>query len=215
MIEAEPSLAAAVMKTRELIDAGHAAPLFEATFAHEGVLVRVDILLPVGEGRWQMLEVKSTGGAKAYHHGDIATQIWVLEGQGIALASAAIRHIDTSFVLEQEGDYRGLFRDVELYDVVAPTVAERSETVAAVRQMLGAREPEHPTGDHCAAPFACEFTAYCHAKIDPGPQWPVTVLPGGGGKRWLAQGVTDLLQVDRSDLTNPVQARVHQRHSLA
>ncbi|WP_223262612.1 DUF2779 domain-containing protein [Sphingobium sp. SCG-1] len=210
MVEAEPNLAAAVETTRQLLEAGHDGPIFEATFVHEGVLVRVDILQPDSDGRWQMLEVKSTGGAKLYHHGDLATQIWVLEGQGVELAGAAIRHIDTSFVLEREGDYSSLFRDAELYEIVAPLVAQRGEIVAAARHMLAGQEPDQPVGEHCTAPYGCAFTAYCHDTIDPGPLWPVTVLPGGGGKRWLAQGVTDLFDVDPLELTTPVQHRVHQ-----
>jgi hypothetical protein len=34
------------------------------------------------------------------------------------------------------------------------------------------------------------------------PDWPVTVLPYGGGKRWLERGVDDLLDLAESDLNN-------------
>ncbi|MGK2911815.1 MAG: DUF2779 domain-containing protein [Sphingobium sp.] len=106
-------------------------------------------------------------------------------------------------------DYRGLFRDAELYDNVAPLVATRGDAVARARRMLEGQEPDHPVGDHCTAPFACEFTDHCHANLDPGPQWPVTVLPAGGGKRWLAAGIIDMGDVDPLHLASPVQARVH------
>ncbi|MBR1223772.1 DUF2779 domain-containing protein [Bradyrhizobium sp. AUGA SZCCT0176] len=35
-------------------------------------------------------------------------------------------------------------------------------------------------------------------------------MPHGGGKRWLAQNVTDLLTINPEDLTNELQRRVHQ-----
>ena len=76
MVEAEPDLAAAVARTRELIDNGWSEPIFEATFEHDGVLVRVDVLSPTSGG-WAMAEVKSSAGVKAYHLGDLATQVWV------------------------------------------------------------------------------------------------------------------------------------------
>ena len=53
MVEAEPDLAAALAATRALLDGGHAAPIFEATFEHQGVLVRCDVLEPDGaDGGW-------------------------------------------------------------------------------------------------------------------------------------------------------------------
>jgi CRISPR/Cas system-associated exonuclease Cas4 (RecB family) len=82
MVQAEPNLAAALETTRALIESGHDAPIFEATFEHEGVLVRCDVLEPDGVGGWRMAEVKSSGGPKPYHKGDLATQIWVVENAG-------------------------------------------------------------------------------------------------------------------------------------
>ena len=209
MVEAEPDLAAAIATTRALIEGGHDAPIFEATFQHDGVLVRCDVLEPDGSGAWRMVEVKSSGGPKPYHEGDLATQIWVVENAGVPLSGAAIRHIDTSFVLEREGDYRGVFADAEMRADLAPVVAERGAVVAAARATLAGSEPVVDVGEHCDAPFACEFAGHCHAGLPDGPEWPVTVLPYGGGKKWLAKGVTDLCAVDPAALTNATHAKVH------
>lgn len=208
MVDAQPDLSSALAKTQELLGANESVPIFEATLEHEGVLVRVDILEPTGDGRWHMAEVKSTASAKVYHQGDLATQIWVARGAGVDIASAAIRHVDTSFVLREEGNYRGIFKDVQLLDALEPLVAERSAVVASARQVLQGNEPEDAVGDHCSSPFTCEFTSYCHQHIAAGPEWPVTVLPGGG-KRWLGQGIDDLFALDPALLSSPVHQRVH------
>ena len=47
------------------------------------------------------------------------------------------------------------------------------------------------------------------AALPAGPEWPVTVLPNGGGKRWVEQGIVDLFVVDPAALTNATHARVH------
>lgn len=212
MVEAEPDLAAALATTRALLDGGHHAPIFEATFEHDGVLVRCDVLEPDGPdggwgGAWRMAEVKSSASAKAHHRGDLATQVWVARGAGLRLSGAAIRHVDSAFVLAREGEYAGVFADAELLGEVEAVARERGAVAAAARAVLAGPEPELAPGDQCEAPFACEFTAYCHAGLPAGPEWPVTVLPNGGGKRWLARGVEDLLAVPVAELS-PLHARV-------
>ena len=149
MIEADPDLAAALESTRTLLASGNADVVFEATFAHDGILVRVDIIEKDGAGGWRVAEVKSSTSVKDYHVGDLATQLWVMSRCGVTVSSAAIRHIDNSFVLKHVGDYAGLFIDAALGDDVETAVCGRAEVIAAARLALVGPEPTHPTGDHC------------------------------------------------------------------
>jgi CRISPR/Cas system-associated exonuclease Cas4 (RecB family) len=206
MVDA-PNLAAALATTASLVAGGHPGPIFEATFEYDGVLVRVDVLEKREGGGWAVAEVKSSTSVKDYHRGDLATQVWVLREAGIELRRASIRHIDTSFVLTREGDYRGLFTDVDLLGELEATIAARPALVAEARTVLSGSEPERAMGDHCTSPFPCEFAAYCRRALPPGPEWPVTVLPNGGGRRWLEQGIADLLALPKGDL-NDRDARI-------
>lgn len=209
MVEAEPDLMAALVTTRALLDGGHDRPIFEATLEHDGVLVRIDVLEPDGAGGWHMAEVKSSTKAKEYHVGDVATQLWVARNAGVPITSAAIRHINNRFVLERERDWNGLFVDSDLAADAEPIIAARADVVAAARATLADAEPNIAPGAHCDAPFTCEFAGYCNAALRAGPEWPVTVLPNGGGKRWIERNVVDLFAVDPSELTNAMHRRVH------
>lgn len=207
MVETEPNFSAALATTATLIASGHPGPIFEAAFEHEGVLVRVDMLEQVEGGGWAAAEVKSSGSVKGYHRGDLATQIWVMREAGIDLKRAAIRHIDAAFVLAREGDYAGLFTDADLLGELEEVVAGRPALVGEARGVLAGSEPEREMGDHCAKPFACEFAAHCSRHLPPGPEWPVTLLPYGGGKSWLANGTDNLLDLTEGDL-NARNARI-------
>lgn len=198
MVEAEPDLAAALAETARLIAGGHSGPLFEATFEHEGVLVRADILARDEEMGWALAEVKSSTGAKDYHLGDLATQFWVIETSGLRLSRAAIRHIDRAFVLERKGDYAGLFADHDLLAQARELAQGRPALVAEARRVLAGEEPLCDTGDHCTDPFPCEFSAHCTRHLPPEPEWPVTVLPNGGWKKWARKGFADLLDLDEA-----------------
>jgi len=208
MIEAAPNLAAALEQTEQLIAENHPGPLFEATFQHDGVLVRADILARDGAGGWSLAEVKSSTRAKDYHLGDIATQVWVMEQAGIALSGAAVRRIDTRFVLEREGDYAGLFVDDELLAPARKIAATRPAVVAQARAVLAGAEPLHEPGAHCDDPFPCEFAGHCTQGVPQGPEWPVTILPNGAWKKWARQGVTDLLALDEATMAKPREAMI-------
>lgn len=69
----------ALIKTKELIESG-VNTLFEAAFAHEGVLVRVDILTRNSKSdSWHIIEVKSSTAVKAEHLEDVSIQCWTMK----------------------------------------------------------------------------------------------------------------------------------------
>ena len=212
MISADKGLADAVEQTASLIRGGWRKPIFEATFAHEGVLVRVDLMLPQGAG-WHVAEVKNTTGVKDYHLGDLATQLWVMQGAGIEIASAAIRHLDRTFILTCEGEFDGLFIDTHVYDWVSAIVGERPAVAAAAGRTLLGAEPEKEIGSHCDAPFTCSFKAYCGRNLPPSPQWPADLLPDAKGKQvarqWRELGIDDLLQIPASAMPNAKLDRIY------
>lgn len=204
MVEAEPDLLAALATTQQLINDGHPGPIFEATFQHEGVLVRVDVLERLDEadgGSWYVAEVKSSTGVKDYHHGDLATQIWVMTSAGMPLAEVALRHVDRSFVLTRQGDYTGLFSDVPMMEKLAGLVAGRGEIIDAAKASLAGPEPEIVMGAQCHSPFTCEFIDYCSRGTPEKPEWPISCLPGRGRAKWVEAGYESLLDLPESELS--------------
>lgn len=211
MIEAEPNLEAAIQRTAELLQLEPPRPLFEATFRHEGVLVRVDLMLPTGDGQWHVAEVKSSTSAKPYQLSDLATQLWVMAGCGVKVASASIRHINNGFVYTVEGDYRDLFTDSWPSKEMADLLAGRPELVAGATSVLQSDEPNHPIGDHCNDPFSCPFEGYCHHDLT-APDWPISLLPNSGktlARLWGEKGKVELAQLAEQDLASELHRRVH------
>jgi hypothetical protein len=84
----------AIRATRELTANREVPAIFEGTFEHGGVLVRVDILHRRRDGRWRLIEVKSTTDVKDHHVGDVAIQHRVVRRSGIDLASSYLAHVE-------------------------------------------------------------------------------------------------------------------------
>lgn len=212
MVEAEPDLAAAVATTRALMEEDATRPIFEATFEHDNVLVRVDVLEPTAHG-WLIAEVKSSAGVKDYHLGDLATQVWVLQQAGVAVTGAVIRHVTSGFRLEREGDYRALFTDADRLELVSDRIADRPRIIQQARAVLAGPEPKLGRGDHCSNPFACEFVSYCARDEAAGPVWPISLLPRTGkavAESFAAQGLFDLADLTPGQLKNPVHERIRE-----
>jgi hypothetical protein len=66
MVHAVPDMEAALDRTAELVSAAHPRPIFEATFLHENVLIRADILTPDGDDGWSAIDVKASTRVKGY-----------------------------------------------------------------------------------------------------------------------------------------------------
>jgi hypothetical protein len=56
----EHSFDQAIRATRELVANPKVPAIFEAVFEHQNVLVKVDVLHRRQDGRWRLIEVKST-----------------------------------------------------------------------------------------------------------------------------------------------------------
>jgi len=212
MIAPDNDLTAALQLTSDHLAQEIKRPLFEATLSHEDVLVRVDLLIPHEDG-WHMAEVKSTGGVKAYQLGDLATQLWVARGAGIPISRASIRHIDTSFVYETQGDYERLLIDADIGEQVADLVATRREVVTAAKAVVAGPEPEVDVGDRCSDPFECQFMGHCNSGRPAPAAYPVTLLPGKAGKAaartLLEAGLADLAQAPEGHPLLESFTRIH------
>jgi hypothetical protein len=179
LIEDQDNLAAAIAATRSALDTHPDRPIFEATFQHDGLLVRADVLLPTRNG-YRLTEVKSSTAVKPYHVDDCAVQAWVLKQNNIRLASVELAHIDKSFVYQGGGDYHGLFKSVRLDSEIGVLLKQVPQWVRGARSMLAGSEPCIEPGAQCDDPFGCPFKAYCtrNMAISEEPEYPLSVLSG-------------------------------------
>lgn len=167
LVSEQLSQAEALEKTQALLSAGTPAPIFEAAFLHDDTYVRADILVPLADGSWHLIEVKSATSAKDHYKLDLATQIYVARGAGVNVTKASIWHINNSFVLQHADDYDGLFTEVSLQDEIMPILQAMPSLVDAALECAHDDEPDIDMGEHCNTPFECPFQGHCAEGLPP------------------------------------------------
>jgi hypothetical protein len=74
--------------------------IFEASFSHDGVRVKVDILERMGSGKWNLTEVKSSTGVKNEYLPDVGVQYHVLKGAGLEIERLTLLHLNNQYVYD-------------------------------------------------------------------------------------------------------------------
>lgn len=183
--------------------------LFEPAFSHERVRVRVDAFQRHGDCD-TLIEVKSTTSVKTEHVWDCAIQTWVARGAGRNVTRVLHGHVDTRFVYETEGDYRGLLKLVDITAEVEALIPRIPGIVEALKQVALGPMPALATSGACFTPYECPFLSHCRASEPEGPAFSVHLLPRAGAlaDRLASAGYLDLCDVPESELPNPLHRRV-------
>lgn len=215
LIERQSDLSAATRQTQALVSAKPPRPLFEATFSHDGLLVRNDILVPEKRS-WRLIEVKSSTSVKDYHLQDAAIQCHVLEQAGVRLVGVEIQYINKEFVYPGKGIYHqvkrngkvnSLFAQQDVSTEIRPRVKkEVPKWIEGARSTLAGKMPKG--SDNCHEPFDCPFTGYCHPQTT---DYPIERLPrikAAQAEALRAQGYGDIRQIPAGVLKNKQHERV-------
>ncbi len=166
----------AIRATRELIANPDVPAIFEGTFEHAAVLVRVDILHRRRDGRWRLIEVKSTTDIKDHHLDDVGIQYRVLFRSGLDVASACLAHVNRNYIYAGgDIDPRQFFRIRNLTRRVQRLQPKlKSQLRSEFRVLAMPSPPEIAVGPHCTDPVTCEFFDRCNP---PRPHDHIGFLP--------------------------------------
>lgn len=177
---AELSVSEQVARTRELIEAGTAV-IYEASFAWDGIFVKVDILVRAGSG-WEIHEVKMATAVKEINLDDVAIQYHVLSRSGLSVSRAFLVHIDNSYVRQGALDVQRLFAGEDVTEAVLARQGGLPELVERLRATLTeSHEPSIDIGPWCTDPYECDFIPYCWRHI---PEESVFSLSGSAADKF-------------------------------
>ena len=166
-IPSKSTLDEAIRITRELIANPEVPAIFEAAFEHNDVIVRVDILHRRRDGRWRLIEVKSTTDVKDHHLDDVAIQHRAVSRSGVDLAASCLAHVNRQYVHGGGSiDPRRFFKIRNLTRRVERIQRQLTCELRGQFRVLQMDEaPRVSAGRQCSNPVTCEFLDNCNPPL--------------------------------------------------
>ncbi len=200
----------------------------EVPMAYDGLYARADALIPK-QGKYVLQETKASSfplkkdgtpaDAKEHHINDVAIQAWVMEKSGLAMAHVEINYLNNQWRYPGNGDYSGLFRQMEVTAAIEDRKALVPQWFKQAQATVNGPMPETTTGKHCSDPYECPFTSFCEQRDPEGPEHPIELLPDLAGKTLArnlreAKGYQSILDPTPEELTGK-QAELYRRIQAA
>ncbi len=182
----------AINKTRGLLK--ERKPLFEASVLSGQLFSRADILRPVNEDEWDIIEVKSSTQVKEINFDDVSFQKYCWEQDGIKINKCFLACINNQYIKQGQIEPEEFFN---LHDITAEVKKAGEGIQSRIEEMLETIRlsscPQASIGPHCSDPYPCVMTE-CWEHL---PENNVFTLYYGGQKalELYQNGITDILNI--------------------
>ena len=154
-------LRAAVAQTTDVLSEGGNAPVFDATFDHEGLTIQTDVIVRAA-GVPELIAVTAAAGVEDHVLHDCAIQSWTLSHCGHRPERITIAHLSADIDLSANELSAGMLKETDVTDRVRPLEAGIGEIIASTRRILDELdEPTRAIGPHCQSPGPCPFAKHC------------------------------------------------------
>ena len=181
-----------IAMTKELLQ--QRRPLFEAGVLSGQIYSRADILNPVNEDEWDIIEVKSSTSVKDINYHDVSFQKLCWEDAGLKIRKCFLACINNQYVRNGEIDPQELFIIEDITDEVAAVSEDIRDRISDMLTVISSPAcPEIDIGPHCSDPYDCSLTE-CWDEL---PEHNVFTLYYGGKKshELYRSGILDIAHI--------------------
>ena len=165
-------------------------PIYEAGFIYKNSLAFADIINPVENGKWDIIEVKSTGEVQDCQLEDLAYQRYLYEGAGLNINKCYLAHINKDYLRKGDIDVHQLFTIEDVTEKISKiTIDFEKETNDLLALIDNDNEPIVEIGTHCKKPHNCPLFDICREFL---PEENVSILNGLRGDiyyPWIKSGI--------------------------
>ena len=131
--------------TKKLIE--KRIPLFEPAFMVDGLYSRADVLVPVGEDEWDIVEVKSATRVKDMNLHDVSFQKYTYEKAGLKIGKSFLMHINNQYCLDGQIEPSELFTQTDITEKVEEFSEGIESRIESMIKIITGQEPEFSVDD--------------------------------------------------------------------
>jgi len=194
----------AAQNTKNLILQGENV-IYEATFIYNDILVAVDILVKNEDG-WEIYEVKSATRVKDINIIDVASQWYVLEGNGLTIKDVFIVYLNNQYVRGYELDIQVLFVRENVTDKANLVLPEIPQLVRKLKNVLNQGVvPNIYIGKYCNDPYDCDFYGHCWQYIPENSVFNISRLTTDKKFELYHQGIIEYKDIPKDYKLNAKQ----------
>lgn len=153
-----------LQETEKLLKRKERKPLFEAGIKvglEEGFIYsRADILVPVGQDLWDIVEVKSSTKVKPENIDDVSFQKHVYEKAGLKIRKCFLMNVNNEYVKKGKIDVKKILKTEDITEKVEKKIIGIEERIKNIFKIINAEKcPEISIGNHCKKPYECPLTS--------------------------------------------------------
>ena len=153
-----------ILDTQMAIASG-AEVIYEAAFQFNGVLAALDILVKEN-GKWKIVEVKSSTSVSDTYVLDTALQYWIVTNCGYEVSDVGVLHLNNQYIRKGELDLQQLFTYESTLEKVFPLQDFIHEQVEEQLKLISEKKlPAIDIGLQCDDPYTCDFHGHCWQHI--------------------------------------------------
>ena len=137
-------------------------PLFEAGFMVDNTFSRIDVLKPVNNDEWDIIEVKSSTGVKDVNIHDVSFQRYCCEKYGLKIRKCFLMHINNGYIRQSKIDPADLLTMIEITTEVEGStngIQQRIDNMFSA--IASAKCPAVTIGEQCNSPYECPLKEEC------------------------------------------------------
>ncbi|MFA4967158.1 MAG: DUF2779 domain-containing protein [Candidatus Margulisiibacteriota bacterium] len=195
----------------------HRKPLFEAGFIFGRAYALADILVPVEEDSWDLIEVKSSTSVKSEHYQDAAFQKYVYEGAGIKLRSCSIMYLNNQYVKVGPIEPDQLFAQKEITAEADNLKIGMEERIKNMIELISQKEmPGIKVGPQCRDIRDCILEDMCFEFLP--EEDHILILYKGGKQKFelLERGIMKITDIPVEELEGRqlIQVESHKNKTI-
>ena len=136
--------------------------MFDAGILVNNIYSKIDVLLPVDNNSWDIIDIKNATDIKAEYISEISFQKHCCQKAGLNIRKCFIAYINKEYVRQGEIDPQQMFRIEDITDNVNGDVEDIQQEIEEMVKVMHAEKcPNVTIGQHCKEPDECLLKENC------------------------------------------------------